>query len=105
MIALTKSKIALLAVVGVMVAALLGLTVESVAGEKVLMSDTAANAGYQLAPNGKQAEKADATSADEAPGVAEIGPDGKVRFVSGKKSGGGSGTYTANNSGSRKGDD
>jgi len=105
MITLTKSRIALLAVVGVMVAALLGLTVESVAGEKVLLSGTGSNAGYQLAPNGDAAEKADSTSANDAPGVAEVGPDGKVRFVSGEKSGGGSGSYTANNSGSRKGDD
>lgn len=105
MIRLTKTRLAALAVVGIMFAALLGWMVQSLTAEKVALSGASADAGYALAPNGENAKKAASKASNQAPVVAEVGPDGKVHIVSGQGSSAGAGAYQANNAGAAKWDD
>ena len=102
---LTKTRVAALAVVGIMLAALIGWVVQSLAAEKVALSGASADAGYALAPNGEKAKKAASKASNEAPVVAEVGPDGKVHIVSGQGSSAGAGAYKAENSNAANWDD
>lgn len=105
MIELTKTRAAILAIAGVMVAALLGWMVQSLTAEDVVLSGASADAGYALAPNGANAKKAASKASNAQPVVAEVGPDGKVHIVSGQGSGAGAGAYKANNANAAKWDD
>lgn len=105
MIELTKARVATLAVVGVLVAALLGWMVQALTAETVVLSGASADAGYALAPNGANAKKAASKASNERPVVAEVGPDGKVRIISGQGSATDAGSYRANNANAAKWDD
>ena len=105
MIELTKTRLAVLAVLGVLVAVLLGWMVQSLTAEKVALSGASADAGYALAPNGVNAKKAASKASNAAPVVAEVGADGKVHILSGQGSGAEAGSYKANNAAASKWDD
>ncbi|MEI7889125.1 MAG: hypothetical protein WCI34_02335 [Actinomycetes bacterium] len=104
MLEFTRSRVVVVAIVGLMIAALLGWAVEGLATEKVLLSGASADAGYELTPDGKAAKAASSSSSNAVPLVTEVGPDGKIKVVSGHASTGGS-SYTADNSKSRARDD
>jgi hypothetical protein len=104
-IELTKTRTAMLAIAGVVVAALLGWMAQSLTAEKVVLSGASADAGYELAPNGANAKKAASKASNDQPVVAEVGSDGKVHIVSGQGSAAGAGAYKANNADAAKWDD
>ena len=105
MIALTRTRVVALAIVGVLVAAAIGWLVQGLAGEKALLSGASSSAGYELAPNGKAAKAAASQSSNSAPVVGVVGPDGKVKVTSGQGLGNGAGAYNASTAGSRSWDD
>ena len=94
-----------MAVVGVLIAAIIGWTVQTVAAENVALSGAAADIGYSLAPNGEKAKKAASKASNQKPVVAEVGADGKVHIVSGQGSSAGAGEYRADNAEAASWDD
>ena len=94
-----------MAIAGILAAAVLALVVQSLTAEKVALSGASAEIGYSLAPNGEAAKKAASKASNQAPVVAEVGPDGKVHIVSGQGSSAGAGGYKANNANAANWDD
>ena len=96
--------IAFLAVAGILVAVSLGWAVQVLTSETIPMYQTASDVGYDLAPGGREAKKADSGISNEKPAVAIVDANGKVKILSGHPSSGGAG-YRVNNQDADRWDD
>lgn len=97
-----RTRIAALALIGVLAAAGLGYLVQSTVGERVALQGASRDANFKLSPDGEAAKKAMQGAEQSDRSEIEIGPDGNI--IEGANSLGDP-EYHTNNAGAARWDD
>ena len=102
----TQIVLVLLGILGIVMSAGLGWMVQNTLSEKTALQSASPDAGYDLAPDGKQTKKLMKNEPSNSnPVIASVDANGKVHVQSGPAPQAGKSDYVAHNQGAAKWDD